>query len=63
MRRPSIQLALSDSTKHRPANGGWHDLVTKNSRVRVEDLDSGHAHAYQIVFPRDADLAKNPISV
>jgi regulator of nucleoside diphosphate kinase len=34
-----------------------------NSRVRVEDLDSGHLYAYQIVFPRDADLAKNRISV
>lgn len=39
------------------------DLVTMNSRVRVEDLDSGHMYAYQIVFPKDADLAKNRISV
>ena len=39
------------------------DLVTMNSRVRVEDLDSGHVYAYQIVFPRDADLAKHRISV
>ncbi len=40
-----------------------YDLVTMNSRVRVEDLDSGHVLAYQIVFPRDADVAKNRISV
>ena len=40
-----------------------HDLVTMNSRVRVEDLDSGHVYAYQIVFPKDADVAKNRISV
>jgi regulator of nucleoside diphosphate kinase len=40
-----------------------HDVVTMNSRVRVEDLDSGHVFAYQIVFPRDADVAKNRISV
>ncbi len=39
------------------------DVVTMNSRVRVEDLDSGHVYAYQIVFPKDADLAKNRISV
>jgi regulator of nucleoside diphosphate kinase len=39
------------------------DLVTMNSRVRVEDLDSGQVYAYQIVFPKDADLAKNRISV
>ena len=39
------------------------DLVTMNSRVRVEDLNSGHVYAYQIVFPKDADLATNRISV
>lgn len=40
-----------------------HDLVTMNSRVRVIDLDSGRSLTYQIVFPRDADLARNRISV
>ena len=40
-----------------------HDLVTMNSRVRVKDLNSGHEFTYQIVFPRDADVAKNRISV
>lgn len=40
-----------------------HDLVTMNSRVRVKDLDSGHVFTYQIVFPMDADVAKNRISV
>lgn len=39
------------------------DLVTMNSRVRVENLDNGHVYAYQIVFPKDADLATNRISV
>jgi len=34
-----------------------------NSRVRVEDLDSGHVYAYQIVFPKDADFSRNRISV
>ncbi len=40
-----------------------HDVVTMNSRVRVRDLNSGHEHTYQIVFPRDADVARNRISV
>ncbi len=40
-----------------------HDVVTMNSRVRVRDLDSGREFIYQIVFPRDADVAKNRISV
>lgn len=40
-----------------------HDVVTMNSRVRVRDLNSGHELTYQIVFPKDADVAKNRISV
>lgn len=40
-----------------------HDVVTMNSRVRVKHLDSGHEFSYQIVFPKDADVAKNRISV
>ena len=39
------------------------DVVTMNSRVRVKDLNSGHEFVYEIVFPRDADVAKNRISV
>lgn len=39
------------------------DVVTMNSRVRVRDLNSGHEVTYQIVFPKDADVAKNRISV
>ena len=38
-------------------------VVTMNSRVRVRDLNTGHEFAYQIVFPRDADVARNRISV
>jgi regulator of nucleoside diphosphate kinase len=40
-----------------------HDLVTMNSRVRIRDLNSGREATYQIVFPIDADVAKNRISV
>src|SRR3954454_6566276 len=40
-----------------------HDVVTMNSRVRVKDLNSGREVTYQIVFPSDADVAKNRISV
>ena len=39
------------------------DVVTMNSRVRVKDLNSGRELTYQIVFPREADIAKNRISV
>jgi regulator of nucleoside diphosphate kinase len=39
------------------------DVVTMNSRVLVKDLNSGRETSYQIVFPAEADMAKNRISV
>ncbi len=39
------------------------NVVTMNSRVRVTDLVSGNQLVYQIVFPREADISKNMISV
>lgn len=39
------------------------DVVTMNSRVKVKDLNSGRITTYQIVFPGEADIAKNRISV
>lgn len=39
------------------------DVVTMNSRVRVKDLGTGRDTTYEIVFPSDADVAKNRISV
>lgn len=39
------------------------NVVTMNSRVRIKDLSNGREATYQIVFPCDADVAKNRISV
>lgn len=39
------------------------DVITMNSRVRVKDLESGREIAYRIVFPSEANLADNRISV
>jgi regulator of nucleoside diphosphate kinase len=39
------------------------DVVTMNSRVRVKDLNTGREATYQIVFPGDANVAKQRISV
>ncbi len=39
------------------------DVVTMNSRVRVRDLKTHREMVYQVVFPRDADVEKNMISV
>jgi regulator of nucleoside diphosphate kinase len=40
-----------------------HDVVTMNSRVRVSDMSKGDEQVYDLVFPRDADVATGRISV
>jgi len=39
------------------------DVITMNSRVRLEDLGSGQATVYTLVFPADADVERGKISV
>ncbi|HOV87283.1 MAG TPA: nucleoside diphosphate kinase regulator [Syntrophobacteraceae bacterium] len=39
------------------------DVITMNSKVRVRDLDSGTETTYQLVFPGDANVQQNKISI
>ena len=39
------------------------DVVTMNSRVRAVNLNSGADRVYTLVFPRDADLAADNVSI
>jgi len=39
------------------------DVITINSQVRIHDLNVGRHTVYTLVFPRDADVARNRISV
>jgi regulator of nucleoside diphosphate kinase len=39
------------------------DLVTMNSKVRLEDLETGEEMVYTLVFPEYANLAENKISI
>ena len=39
------------------------DVITMNSKVRLIDLDSGEEVVYSLVFPGDANVAENKISV
>ena len=39
------------------------DVVTMHSTVRVRDLDSGRTVVYTLVFPVDADIEKERISI
>jgi regulator of nucleoside diphosphate kinase len=39
------------------------DVITMNSKVCLQDMDSGEDLVYTLVFPRDADLESGRISV
>jgi regulator of nucleoside diphosphate kinase len=39
------------------------DLVTMNSVVRVRDLDTDEVEVYELVYPAEADIELNRISV
>jgi regulator of nucleoside diphosphate kinase len=39
------------------------DVITMNSKVRIRDLDSGEEAVYRLVFPHDADIRHNRISI
>ena len=39
------------------------DVITINTRVRIHELDVGRQSVYTLVFPGEADVARNRISV
>jgi regulator of nucleoside diphosphate kinase len=40
-----------------------HDVVTMNSRVRLTDLEKGKERTIELVFPSEAEITQNKISV
>ncbi len=40
-----------------------HNLATMNSRVRLQDMETGEENVYTLVFPSDADIEQNKISI
>ena len=40
-----------------------NDVITMNSKFKLKDLDSGEEMIYTLVFPEDADIYKNKISI
>jgi regulator of nucleoside diphosphate kinase len=40
-----------------------HDIVTMNSQVRIEDMDTGDENVYTLVYPSDAQIAEKKVSV
>ena len=39
------------------------NVVTMNSHVRLKDMETGDEKSYTLVFPSDADIEKNRISI
>jgi regulator of nucleoside diphosphate kinase len=39
------------------------DVVTMNSRVRLKDMETGEEQNYSLVFPSQADMTQNKISI
>ncbi|MBN2105524.1 nucleoside diphosphate kinase regulator [bacterium] len=39
------------------------DVITMNSKFKLKDLDSGEEMIYTLVFPENADIYKNKISI
>jgi len=39
------------------------NVITMNSRVVLKDIESGEEETYTLVFPEDADIEKNKVSV
>ncbi|HNQ19228.1 MAG TPA: nucleoside diphosphate kinase regulator [Smithellaceae bacterium] len=40
-----------------------HDVITMNSKVCIKDMQSGEKTTYCVVFPSDANITKNKLSV
>ena len=40
-----------------------HDVVTMNSQVRIEDVDTGMGNVYTLVFPSDASIPEKKLSI
>jgi regulator of nucleoside diphosphate kinase len=40
-----------------------HDVVTMNSQVRIEDMDTGEQNVYTLAFPSDAKIAERKVSI
>jgi regulator of nucleoside diphosphate kinase len=39
------------------------DVITMNSKVNVTDIDSGEKMTYMLVFPSEANISKNKLSI
>jgi regulator of nucleoside diphosphate kinase len=40
-----------------------HDVITMNSTVQITDMDSGEKITYALVFPANADISENRLSI
>lgn len=39
------------------------DIITMNSTIRLRDLDTGEEETFTLVYPKDANIASNRLSI
>ena len=54
------ELAIAETVEPKSVPA---DVVTMNSRVVVQDLETGESSEYTLVFPEQADVAQGRLSV
>jgi len=57
-----LRTALADCSVIAPEKVP-KNVITMNSEFSAEDLDTGEETKYTLVFPEDADISKNKISI
>jgi regulator of nucleoside diphosphate kinase len=66
-RNQEVELAALRAELNRahivPADRMHRDVVIMNSVARLRDLDTDEVEEYELVFPADADMSRNRISI
>ncbi len=57
-----LEKEINEGTVVEPENVP-EDVITMNSKVNVTDIESGEKMTYMLVFPSEANISKNKLSI
>jgi regulator of nucleoside diphosphate kinase len=57
-----LEKEINEGTLVEPENVP-EDVITMNSKVNVTDIESGEKMTYMLVFPSEANISKNKLSI
>ena len=57
-----LEKEINEGTVVEPENVP-EDVITMNSKVNVMDIESGEKMTYMLVFPSEANISKNKLSI